>query len=1243
MPLNVPIDGILDEPTPGGNQLVAPGNPIVSTNRDAASSVNTQTAVRNRELSNILNMPIGSLNDDEDFAKQQHQAIKDESNRELAPASSDFRNISPENYALTKDDADEISIMEHTLRGAGSLVGGAVDGLGRIPSGFGRLFGEVRDSFREAVLTPVKLLNPELAANISTAVDDLNSALPWWTDPGLSLEQMGADVKGVGKQLTPDDPAFHEQVLGGVGQLGAQIAVILATGGIGGTTALYAQGADITGEKLDQTREDGKEAEKWEGLAIMLGAGVSGVTEKYGIDNLIRRIPNGIRSRIVRILAGAGSEATQEVLEDVGQNLVIMGFDPSRTPEGQDILEQASVAGAVGAIASALIPGRKRAVQTKVVMDHANDKAENLSINESDPDTAKAMKEQAVMGAGITGASVNVRHLIEYAKGNDKAHPLMAALKTQIQKAMKSDNKNVILSAKDFATLVFGTEHYNKLGDHMTYFLKEGVNRNRLTAAEAVNEIKENATKIKGKIEEAIKDKGEENLTLRERTLKFLDKFVKGEDVDLNEILLKAPADVVTHMDQLLGEIKQEGVIQEEEIKAARIREVTSELTRIDESITDVEIQIQARKDSGKKTKRLENRLEKLLSQENILRAEETLLDRVLPVPERYKPKVGDKAKVPLRTERLRELNVKADKQSVRAARSVFRKGVAGAKENIVKGQEIITAFITNSGLDTKKKGEYIQTIKGIKDLDELQAKLPEIQARVLKDLDRQRKAQVKGAIKKIVKKGVKANTNPAVNDLLKQAKEILNLPVAAAKERLDNTDLADPILNNLLALRAGSPVADVDFLEDLLLDLDTTVEGGRAIGVANLLHRTAQREELRQKVQAAIGPKPEADLTVVQERVQAGIGYAFLGWSGSWRNKLQHIFSSKNAKGVNKLLEELSLFKESRAHDVNSRKTVEKFQGLVQNKTKMTQKQITSQWNKDNSVRVNLGKFTMADGTVHELRRTKAELRMVYMQALNPDIKETFTNVANDGGFTEAVFEAIKGSFTSFDKQMIDSQLEFYADYYDRINLAYRNNYGLNLPKVEQYVPVRRDFGDGQGSEEFLRSILYRGGPKPASLQARKPGARQRVKRAGDITTMQSHMIEMEYFIAYAEKVNTLRAVFTGNNNEVMNLIADRYGRKIAHVVSEDLTWFATKGAMNATATDDILIQLMRNFGFAQLGAKPQIGLKQLASFSAFAQDVSPVEFSKALTHLATPAGWKKAVALMNKSSFFRGEGHEL
>ena len=1218
--------------------LTIPGNPINKTNIEEASALNPQTFSRNRELSNILGVPSEVYDTDNTYAEQEWTSLNDEANKQIAPYTYDWMNQNPQNYSAIKDDSDDLSVAEHLLRAGSSLIGGSVTSLGMIPSGLSRLFSIAHDKTLNAFLSPFEAINPELANEIRQAVTSPIPYTPWWTNPEIGLEELGGAIRGEGEELSPEDPNFLEEVIGGVGQMGTQMAVMLATGGLGGGVALFAQGADITGEKLESTRKEGKEEEAWEGFAIVLGAGVTAVSEKYGLDILMRRIPANVRGRFTRILAGAGSEATQEVLEEVGQNLVIMGFDKNRVPES-DLFHQAAVAGSVGGIVSALIPGRKRTAQNKIIIDKANELAANAKINETDPQTAAALRVEAVKGAGITGASIHIKDFVEYVKTKpDKAGDLLTQLKDKISDAYKRDSKQINLNAQEFATYIFGTPHHEAIGDHMHYYVSAGHNRTGLTPAEAINEIVVNAEAISKKAEKI------ENPTLRQRTLKFIKNFIEGKDIDLNEVLAKAPPSVVTHVDQIIADIRTETLTTEKQIRTARVAEIGDTLSSIERESDLLENNILAAKDAGKATKRMENRLNKLESQERALRAEESLINRVLPVQEKAIPKVKDAKPVKTKAERLRGLNVKSTNETHREARKAFRTARAGAKQDIKSAQTVVLNFIRSSGLSSKKKGEYLATITNMDSLDKLEQELPNLQQRVLKDIDRQRKAQVKGAIKKIVKKGVSANTSPAVNDLLKQAKAALKMTVGEAKAALDQEGITrNPLINTLLGLKAGNEGVSAKDAEQILLDLDQVIEGGRAIGVANVLYREAQREELRNKVKEAIGSIPKEDQSKLSEFGQKAVAYTFLGPSGSWRNKLQHIFSSKNAEKVNQLLKDLSLFSESRVYDVNVRTTANRIKELVQSRTKLTERQIVKQWNKDNSERIFTGTYTMADGTQHKFNRTKAEMRMLWMQAQNPDIRESLKDPANDGGMTEAVFEGIESQFTEFDRAMIESQLEFYGEYYSRINEAYRKNYGLNLPQVENYIPVRRDFGDPNASEEFLRSILYRGGPKPASLSSRKAGARQRIKRASDITSLQSHMAEMEYFIAFAEKVNTLNAVFSGNNNEIMNLISDSYGRKIASIIHEDLRWFSDKGAMQATAIEDVLVQLMRNFSFAQLGAKPQIGFKQLVSFSALAQDVNSVDFAKSILRLATPQGWREAKTLMSKSSFFRERGMNL
>ncbi len=454
-------------------------------------------------------------------------------------------------------------------------------------------------------------------------------------------------------------------------------------------------------------------------------------------------------------------------------------------------------------------------------------------------------------------------------------------------------------------------------------------------------------------------------------------------------------------------------------------------------------------------------------------------------------------------------------------------------------------------------------------------------------------------------------------------------------------TDPSDAMIGTLLGLKADSSSVDIKDVEDILLSLEDSVAQGKAINKANRLWRDVQVAEVRMEFLDGMGNIPESTKKAKKMSRKNLRNTIWLSWSGVWRNKLQHVLTSSDNKLVDGLLEKLSFFEESRAYDKGRKESMEKFNNEVVKRLGMTARQVLKQFQSDATTEVDIGTFTLSDGVTRKnITMTKSELRQRHMELMNEDLRELAMDPETEG-YTPAIIEAIANEMSNtFDTTVISVQQDFYNEYYERINKAYRRIYGVNLPQVENYIPISREGMDVE-VDEFLKSIQYRGSVAPGSLKSREGSKKFRLQRRADISTLVSHVMEMEYFMAYSEKVSLINDVFGGDGNTVMNRIKDEHGSVAASTIQRDIEYFGKKGAQVASTGEKLIVQLSRNFGFAQLGAKPQIGLKQLASFSAFAQDVSPAKFVENLATL--PANYKAAVKLMQKADFFTNRGMNL
>ena len=239
---------------------------------------------------------------------------------------------------------------------------------------------------------------------------------------------------------------------------------------------------------------------------------------------------------------------------------------------------------------------------------------------------------------------------------------------------------------------------------------------------------------------------------------------------------------------------------------------------------------------------------------------------------------------------------------------------------------------------------------------------------------------------------------------------------------------------------------------------------------------------------------------------------------------------------------------------------------------------------------------------------------------------------------YTIEIVQAIEDSLLKEDRAMVDAQVQFYAEYYERISEVYERVYGIPLAKLDSYSPIRRIMEDGT-MDEFMGGVNYQGSVAGASLKSRKDSIRE-VQNSSDLKTMVTHIAEMEYFIAMAEKVQLLDGVF--NDETLARNVKAVNGDVIWNELKKELDHFANRNQEVQQLNSGVYNTLIRNFGFAQLALKPQIGLKQLASLVAYAEGVNTIDFMAGLAiFLSNPP---KAIAFMNKGSkLFKNRGFNI
>ena len=738
-----------------------------------------------------------------------------------------------------------------------------------------------------------------------------------------------------------------------------------------------------------------------------------------------------------------------------------------------------------------------------------------------------------------------------------------------------------------------------------------------------------------------------------------------GIPINKNGTILAEDAEMIAaesmrRTDFYQKQLKSQGKVSDREETAALRKVARGRIRKIDQTIKDFDARvdsmmetIDARKEAGQPVKALNNKVNSLLKKREILDEERaTLLTSERPSDKaREAFKAADKP-VELKGVELLKAQRRTAKARERAVQSSLRDALSMGRKDVKAAQSAVIDVINDSNLPNELKGEFLVAVRNVQTIQQLRKAVPRIQNRIDNLLGKARREtvmkQLQTAINSSKVKRGKGKYGPEVQAVLDMARAAFNNkdPQGTLESRaaVGTTEIPSPMEafeNKILALRADPKNVSLQELEKILETVVSLRQLGRSARGAEILAKQESNKKLRTEFLDLIGDERQGETDAQRrgrERWAEIEVKTFMGMSAAWWNKIKRVMRSSDKARVDEMVARLSLFDESRAFDRGKAAAVERYTELVLAALNTTSERAA--WKKissDETELLNLGQHVHSDGQSRLLDvETRAELRKRVMELRDPDLKESMMSEQGNA-YTPEIIETLEAQMNEQDWRLVDAQLEFYEEYYTRINEVYERVYGFSLPKIEFYSPIKREFADAT-QDEFMKGIIYRGGVAPGSLKSRTPNVRP-IKVMGDLTALHSHISEMEYFIAYSEKVQELQNVVKAP--DVQTRILRVFGRDLLNTINTDLDYFSKRGVQNSIAGEKMFQTLMRNFSFAQLGAKPQIGLKQLASFAAYSEDVSALDFSAGIVKfLANP---RKALRTLNESELFANRGNNI
>ena len=616
-----------------------------------------------------------------------------------------------------------------------------------------------------------------------------------------------------------------------------------------------------------------------------------------------------------------------------------------------------------------------------------------------------------------------------------------------------------------------------------------------------------------------------------------------------------------------------------------------------------------------------------------------------------FKPKPAARERgLSLKAKVLDTLEVKTTLAAVRALRKGFRAGRKITQDNFKILQDQALATVKASPLKGKQRETVLAQIAKVQTVERLEKLKTSILNRVEKQRQQELLAAVKKTLDKVVK--VKGKLTPTVQTIVDSLSKTMKLSKDEAAAALDLREggieqvpgVQGKLENMILAALGRPDTRNSVELENLLLELHNLISDAKAIRTAGELIRAMEADNLRADTLAALGPEREVPLGDAAQTL-LNVEVVGLAMNGAWATKLRRVFAADDQAFVEGVLERLSLFTEARVFEQgkidSTKRLVELFQQRFPGRS---ESQIFKMMHKSQTETVNVGEFTHAAfedevGQSKKIVMKRSELRQRVMEMKNEKLN---SQARHPGGnaYTDEIIQALEDALTADDVLMVDAILEFYDESFDRVNEVYERIYGYSLKKEQFYVPIRREFTD-EKNDEFLNNIHFMNNINPSAIKTRQDSVRP-LLAAHDMSRLQSHMMQMEYFIAFAEKVRLLNDVFAGDRAKVSGRIRANFGAKMLGTIKKDLEYFANRGILSSITGEDMWVRLLRNYSFAQLGISPQIGFKQLVSSVAYVENVKTTAFMAGVAKfLANP---KKALQFLNENSqFFRNRGMNL
>lgn len=336
------------------------------------------------DLSKQAGLPVGVVESNPEAVRQDLRLQQWADMARKSPQVAAWLSVA-DNAVLAQDDLEPLSMLEAALRPLGDVAMASPNEFNRAFASGIRGLGDLNDALAFKIDQGLRAVGLDAVADVG------QTEIPWWANPSNWARGAGDWLEDTFVVDLPEERRnVATDISGGLGNLVAQI-LVTRVNPIAGGTMMVGQGADNQAQRADEAGAD--QAAKSD--AVLMGATITAVTEKMGLDLLLDRVPPAIKNRYASYLAdkliAGGIEFKQEGLEAIANNAVAQSLYDPESGLMDGVAYDATIGGTVGLIARTVLGTRLRraesskALSDQQLLDALVGNAQATKLRERDP------------------------------------------------------------------------------------------------------------------------------------------------------------------------------------------------------------------------------------------------------------------------------------------------------------------------------------------------------------------------------------------------------------------------------------------------------------------------------------------------------------------------------------------------------------------------------------------------------------------------------------------------------------------------------------------------------------------------------------------------------------------------------------------------------------------------------------------------------------------------------------------